>query len=70
VRKCEARVQKIEEMREKLAKKLADPALYEETQKHQLATWNKKYAEVMEGLEKAEALWMQAQAKLDAAEAA
>ncbi len=70
VRKCEARVQKIEEMRDKLAKKLADPALYEDAQKNQLATWNKKYAEVMDGLEKAEALWLQAQEKLDAAEAA
>ncbi|MHA6323571.1 ABC-F family ATP-binding cassette domain-containing protein [Roseivivax sp. CAU 1753] len=70
VRKCEARVQKIEDMREKLAKKLADPALYETTQKHQLATWNKKYAEVMDGLGKAEALWVAAQEKLDAAESA
>jgi uncharacterized protein YlxW (UPF0749 family) len=31
VRKCEARVAKIEEMREKLATKLADPELYEDT---------------------------------------
>ncbi len=69
VRKSEARVTKIEEMREKLAKKLADPALYEDGRAGELATWNKKYAEVMEGLERAEALWVSAQEKLDRAEA-
>ena len=57
VRKCEARVEKIEAMRETLAKKLADTALYEPGRKGELETWNKKYAEVMDGLRRAEALW-------------
>jgi ATP-binding cassette subfamily F protein 3 len=70
VRKCEARVEKIEEMREKLASKLADPALYEEGRGNELETWNRKYAEVMEGLHRAEALWVAAQEKLDTAESA
>ncbi len=69
VRKCEARVAKIEEMREKLAAKLADPALYEEAKAGELETWNRKYAEVMEGLDRAETLWLAAQEKLDVAEA-
>ncbi|MGJ8604007.1 MAG: ABC-F family ATP-binding cassette domain-containing protein [Marivita sp.] len=69
VRKCEARIEKIEGMRETLAKKLADPALYEPGRKGELETWNKKYAEVMEGLHKAEALWEAALKKLEAAEA-
>jgi ATP-binding cassette subfamily F protein 3 len=68
VRKCEARVEKIEQMRETLAKKLADPALYEPGRKGELETWNKKYAEVMDGLRRAEALWETAAEKLDAAE--
>ncbi|MCC1493435.1 ABC-F family ATP-binding cassette domain-containing protein [Cognatishimia sp. F0-27] len=68
VRKCETRVSKLEEMREKLAKKLADPALYEDTRVGELETWNKKYAEVMDGLARAEDLWMSAQERLDAAE--
>ncbi|MEQ8367282.1 MAG: ABC-F family ATP-binding cassette domain-containing protein [Roseicyclus sp.] len=68
VRRCEARVAKIEEMREKLAKKLADPALYEDGRTGELATWQKKYAEVMEGLDKAEALWMAAAQKLEQAQ--
>ncbi|WP_224814507.1 ribosomal protection-like ABC-F family protein [Hasllibacter sp. MH4015] len=65
VKRAEARVQKIEEMREKLAKKLADPALYEETRVGELQTWQKKYAEVMEGLDRAESLWLKAQDTLD-----
>ncbi|PIE12388.1 MAG: glycosyl transferase family 1, partial [Rhodobacterales bacterium] len=68
VRKCEARVEKIEEMREKLAAKLADPALYEDDRIGDLEVWQKKYAEVMEGLDKAEALWMAASERLEAAE--
>jgi ATP-binding cassette subfamily F protein 3 len=70
VRKCEDRLQKIDEMRDKLAKKLADPELYEDSRRGELETWNKKYAEVMDALHRAEALWEQAQAKLEQAEAA
>lgn len=70
VRKGEERVNKINEMRDKLAKKLADPALYEDTRKGELDTWNKKYAEVMEALERAEAIWMAALEKLERAQAA
>ena len=68
VKKCEARVAKIDEMRDKLAAKLADPALYEDGRTGELETWQKKYAEVMEGLDRAEALWLKAQEKLEAAE--
>ncbi len=70
VRKCEERVNKINEMRDKLAKKLADPALYEDGRKGALETWNKKYAEVMDGLARAEELWMGALEKLEKAESA
>ena len=66
VRKCEERVNKINEMRDKLAKKLADPELYEDTRKGELETWNRKYAEVMDALERAEALWMAALERLEA----
>ncbi|MFN4203160.1 MAG: ABC-F family ATP-binding cassette domain-containing protein [Tabrizicola sp.] len=69
VRKCEDRLEKLNEMRDKLAVKLADPALYEDARKGELETWNRKYAEVMEALDKAEALWMTAQEKLDTATA-
>jgi len=69
VRTSEARVAKINEMRDKLAKKLADPALYEKDKVGELEVWNKKYAEVMQALERAEGIWMAALEKLEKAEA-
>lgn len=69
VRKCEDRLAKLNDMRDKLAKKLADPDLYEDGRKGELETWNRKYAEVMEALDKAEALWLTAQEKLELASA-
>jgi ATP-binding cassette subfamily F protein 3 len=69
-RKSEARVAKINEMRDKLAKKLADPALYEDAKLGEMEVWQKKYAEVMGALERAEALWMQDLEKLETAESA
>lgn len=68
VRKSEARVTKLNEMRDKLAKKLADPALYEDAKIGEMAVWQKKYAEVMGALDRAEALWMQDVEKLEKAE--
>jgi len=69
VRKAEARVEKINQMRDKLAKKLADPALYENEKVGELEVWNKKYAEVMDALERAETIWMSALEKLEKASA-
>ena len=68
VRKCEERIAKIEEMRGTAAARLADPALYEDARRADLDLWNRKYAEIMDGLSRAEALWMAAQERLDAAE--
>lgn len=70
VRKCEDRLAKINDMRDKLAKKLADPELYEVARIGELETWNRKYAEVMEALDRAESLWLAAQDRLEQAEAA
>ena len=67
LRKCEDRIQKLEEMRGKLATKLADPDLYETARAGDLAVWNRKYAEVMEALDRAETLWVAAQDALDTA---
>ena len=65
VRKCEERLDKLNEMRDRLAKTLADPALYEPGRGTEAETWQKKYAEVMGALDKAEALWLRAQEKLE-----
>lgn len=67
-RRAEARIEKIEEMRQKLANKLADPDIYEPERKGDLGVWQKKYAEVMEALDRAEALWVSALEKLEKAE--
>jgi ATP-binding cassette subfamily F protein 3 len=68
IRKCEDRVNKINDMADKLSKKLADPALYEDARVGELETWNRKYAEIREALKKAEGLWMIALERLDAAD--
>ncbi len=67
VKKSEERLDKLNQMRDRLAKKLADPALYESARAGELDTWNKKYAEVMDALDRAEALWVSAQEKLETA---
>jgi len=69
VRKCEVRVQKLNEMRDKLATKLADPNLYQDGKAGEADVWQKKYAEVMNGLDRAEAMWMVALEKLEKASA-
>ncbi|GAA6192233.1 ABC transporter ATP-binding protein [Phaeobacter gallaeciensis] len=69
VRKGEARLQKISEMRDKLATKLADPALYDEERKDEAIVWQRKYSEVMDAQDRAEELWMKALEKLEKAEA-
>jgi ATP-binding cassette subfamily F protein 3 len=68
-RKCEERVNKLNDMRDKLAKKLADPKLYEEDKLAEMAVWQKKYGEVMEAQERAEQMWIKSLEKLEKAEA-
>ena len=67
VKKSEERLAKLNDMRDRLAKKLADPELYEAARIGELDTWNKKYAEVMEALDRAEAMWLAAQERLESA---
>ncbi len=67
-RKAEERVGKIEEMRARLATKLADPEMYAPERAGEAEVWQRKYAEVMEALDRAEALWLAAQQKLEEAE--
>jgi ATP-binding cassette subfamily F protein 3 len=47
-------------MREKLTRKLADPALYEANREGERQLWQDKFGEVEEALERAEAMWMAA----------
>ncbi|WP_171098593.1 ABC-F family ATP-binding cassette domain-containing protein [Ruegeria sp. HKCCD7255] len=70
LRKCEDRIEKLTDMHDKLSAKLADPALYEDDRINDLETWNRKFAEVVEAMQKAEALWVAAAERLEAAETA
>lgn len=70
LRKCEERLEKLTEMHEKLSAKLSDPALYEDDRIGDLETWNRKFAEVVEAMSRAEALWVAAAERLENAEAA
>ncbi|WP_293574170.1 ABC-F family ATP-binding cassette domain-containing protein [Phaeobacter sp.] len=69
VRKSETRVEKLTEMREKLDEKLADPTLYASGKAADIEVWQKKHAECLEALIRAEGLWMDALEKLELAEA-
>ncbi len=67
VAKCEARVAKLEEMRANIDARLVKPELYARNDADEIEKWQKKRAEVMDGLKRAEALWMTALERLDAA---
>jgi ATP-binding cassette subfamily F protein 3 len=67
VRKSEQRVEKLNDMADKLAKKLADPALYEDSKLGEMEVWQKKYGEVRDAQDRAEDLWMKALEKLERA---
>jgi ATP-binding cassette subfamily F protein 3 len=68
IKKCEARMTKLEDMRDTLAKRLGDPTVYEEKNKEKLDVWQAKYSEVMNAIDRAEELWVKAQEKLEKAE--
>ncbi|WP_170331278.1 ABC-F family ATP-binding cassette domain-containing protein [Ruegeria arenilitoris] len=68
LRKCEDRIEKLTDMHDKLSAKLADPALYEDDKINDLESWNRKFAEVVEAMQKAEALWVAAAERLENAE--
>ncbi|MEP5760592.1 MAG: ABC-F family ATP-binding cassette domain-containing protein [Litoreibacter sp.] len=69
VRKCEARVTKLNEMQDELAKRLGDPKVYEDHMAEKRMVWQKKYSEVMDAMDRAESMWLKAQEKLEKAEA-
>ena len=65
-RRCEERVEKLTEMLEKISARMADPALYDDPT--QAEKWGRKHAEATEALPRAEALWLEALERLEAAE--
>ena len=65
-RRCEERVEKLTDMLDRIAVKMADPALYDDPAEAE--KWGRKHAEATEALPRAEALWMDALERLEAAE--
>ena len=63
-------MEKLNVMRDRVAAKLADASLYEDDRREDRIAWEKKYTEVMDGLDRAEALWVKAAERLERAEAA
>jgi ATP-binding cassette subfamily F protein 3 len=68
LRACEERIEKLDAMLEKLDAMLADPALYEGPA-GKIEALQKKRGEIVEAQGRAEALWIAAGEKLEAAEA-
>ncbi len=68
VRKCEDRIEKINEIRDRVSSELADPALYEDANAGKLEKLNRKYAEAVDATDRAEELWLEALEKLETAE--
>jgi ATP-binding cassette subfamily F protein 3 len=66
---CEARVAKLEEMRAKIDALLADPELYQDPDPSKFEKLQIKRAEIMDGLARAEQLWLDACQHLEDAEA-
>jgi ATP-binding cassette subfamily F protein 3 len=65
--KCEARVAKLEEMRAAIDSRLANPLIYTRGDTEAIERLRRKRAEVEDALTRAEALWMTALERLDAA---
>jgi ATP-binding cassette subfamily F protein 3 len=66
VRRCEERVETLAGMRARIEVRLADPQLWDDPAG--AAEWQRKHAEVVAGLDRAESLWLAAQEALDAAQ--
>ena len=67
VRKCEERLDTLADMRARLEAILADPALYAPDRVDEATAYQRKFAELRDGIARAEALWLQAQERLEAA---
>ena len=63
--KAEERVGKLEAMLQKMDVRLTEADLYTPTMEYKLKQLQKKRVEILEGLQRAEAIWMDAQGKLD-----
>ncbi|MXU65718.1 ABC-F family ATP-binding cassette domain-containing protein [Oceanomicrobium pacificus] len=66
VTRAEARIAKLEEMRDEIDRRLADPDIYDAARVADATKLQVKRAEVLDALDRAEALWVEAEQKLEA----
>ena len=69
VRKSEQRMEKLHEMRDTLAARLADPVIYDDANRDKLILWQGKFAEIEDAMERAESLWLEAVERFETAQA-
>ena len=67
VKKCEDRLEKLQNMKKKVADILSSQALYADEKLKELEKWNKKLSEINEAIKRAEDLWIQAQERMESA---
>ncbi len=67
VTKCEERIEKLENMKAKIAERMADPDFYTSESTAKVEELTKKHGEILQAMDKAEKLWMNAGEALDAA---
>ncbi|MCC6306771.1 MAG: ABC-F family ATP-binding cassette domain-containing protein [Rhodobacteraceae bacterium] len=67
VRRCETAIERLGAIRDEAARCLADPDLYAAGRAEEVLGWQRRYAEVTSGLARAEAAWLAAQERLEAA---
>jgi len=67
VRKCEERLNKLQEMKNKVTSILADQSLYSSGNIKELEKWNKKFSEINQAIERAEDLWFKAHERMESA---
>ena len=65
ITEAEARVAKLTDIRDRLAKKLANPKIYASSNAAEADSWQKKFSEVEDVLERAEALWLRAVSRFE-----
>jgi ATP-binding cassette subfamily F protein 3 len=67
VAKCEERIEKLEVMKVTIAERMADPAFYAPENSAKLEELTKKHGEILQAMQKAEALWETASEALETA---
>ena len=68
VKKCEDRLEKLQNMKKKVADILSNQDLYSDEKLKELEKWNKKLSEINGAIKRAEDLWIQAQERMESAD--